>query len=61
MSSLGVPGLMFSGSADCLVTLSLSLAIELDSLFGLTQGQRKYDLHRTEAPLEAKQCPAQQA
>ncbi len=27
MSSLGVPGLIFNGSADCLVTLSLSLAI----------------------------------
>jgi hypothetical protein len=28
--------------------------LELASLFGLTEGQRKYDLHRTAASSEAK-------
>ncbi len=42
MSSLGAPSLMFNGSADCLVTLSLSLAIvnqQLGSTFSFPPTQ----------------------
>ncbi len=40
---------------------ALPIVLELAFLFVLTERKRKYDLHRTAAPLEAKQCPAQQS